>query len=348
MGFLLILQVNFKHPTGFVMKIRASLYLIIYNVLLLVAVSSCGGPSTYRRAEGVMWNTMYHVTYESDRDLHDSIIAVMKRVERSLSPFDKNSLISSVNRGDSVKADSLLRRIFEASLDVNRHSDGAFDPTVAPLVNLWGYGYRSTGVEPTQASIDSMLLLVGIGECAIDSAGYIIKKHPDTEFNFSAITKGYGCDMVGEMLRRNGCNNYMVEIGGEIAAAGVSGRGRDWRIMVDAPIDCDTAVVHERMAVVEVSDCGVATSGNYRNYRETKEGRTWHTISPRTGRPAVTDLLSATVIAPTCMLADAYATACMARTADSAMMMIEGVPGVDALLVTRDTVIISRNFPEIK
>ncbi len=150
------------------------------------------------------------------------------------------------------------------------------------------------------------------------------------------------------MLRRNGCENYMVEIGGEIAAAGVSSRGRAWRIMVDAPIDCDTAVVHERMAVVEVSDCGVATSGNYRNYRETAEGRTWHTISPRTGRPAVTDLLSATVIAPSCMIADAYATACMARTADSALVMIASVPGVEALLVTRDTVMMSENFPEIQ
>jgi len=295
-----------------------------------------------------MWNTMYHVTYQSDRDLHDSIIAVMKMVERSLSPFDKGSLISAVNRGDSVRADSLLRRVFAASLDVNRRSGGAFDPTVAPLVNLWGYGYRSAGVEPTPGAIDSLLEFVGIDECLIDADGYVRKKHPGTEFNFSAITKGYGCDMVGEMLRRNGCENYMVEIGGEIAVAGVSARGHVWRIMVDAPIDCDTAVVHERMAVVEVSDCGVATSGNYRNYRETPDGRTWHTISPRSGRPAVTDLLSATVIAPDCMLADAYATACMARTVDSAMVMIESVPGVEALLVTRDTVIMSKNFPELQ
>ncbi len=309
---------------------------------------SCDGRRSYRSAEGVMWNTVYHVTYEADRDLHDSIVAEMKRVERSLSPFDKESLISRINRGDSVAADTLLRRIFEASQQVNRLSDGAFDPTVAPLINLWGYGYRTTGVEPTAGAIDSLLRLVGIEECSLDEAGYIRKKHPSTEFNFSAITKGYGCDMVGEMLRRNGCENYMVEIGGEIAAAGVSSRGRAWRIMVDAPIDCDTAVVHERMAVVEVSDCGVATSGNYRNYRETAEGRTWHTISPRTGRPAVTDLLSATVIAPSCMIADAYATACMARTADSALVMIDAVPGVEALLVTRDTVIMSEFFPEIQ
>lgn len=308
----------------------------------------CVRQGAYRNDEGMVWNTVYHISYQCDRDLHDSILAVMKMVERSLSPFADESLISAINRGDSVEADTLLRRIFAASQEVNRNSHGAFDPTVAPLVNLWGYGYRKTGVEPIPEAIDSLLELVGIQECAIDENGHVVKKHPDTEFNFSAITKGYGCDLVGEMFRRNGCVNYMVEIGGEIAASGVSSRGRAWRIMVDAPIDCDTAVVHERMAVIEVSDCGVATSGNYRNYRETSDGRTWHTISTRTGRPAVTDLLSATVVAPSCMLADAYATACMARSADSALMMLEVVPGVDALLVTRDTVLMTENFPEIK
>ncbi|MDE6395593.1 MAG: FAD:protein FMN transferase, partial [Duncaniella sp.] len=311
----------------------------IYNIYTLLAVAfltACTPPARYRTAEGAVWNTTYHVTYRSSCDLHDSIIAVMKQVEQSLSPFAESSLISAVNRGDTaVRADSLLTRIFNASLSVNRVSHGAFDPTVAPLVNLWGYGYRTTGVEPTQHAVDSLLASVGIGECRIETDGRVVKKTPATEFNFSAITKGYGCDLVGEMLARNGCEDYMVEIGGEIVLAGRSPRGREWRIMVDAPIDCDTAIVHERMAVVELTGVGVATSGNYRNYRETPEGRTWHTISPTDGRPAITDLLSATVVAPDCMLAAAYATACMAQHADSAMAMIESLPGVEALLVTR-------------
>lgn len=320
----------------------------IFILLSVAILTSCTPPARYRSAEGAVWNTTYHITYHSDRDLHDSIIAVMRRVEQSLSPFAGSSLISSVNRGDTaVRADSLLTRIFNASLDVNRVSHGAFDPTVAPLVNLWGYGYRTTGIEPTPEAIDSLLASVGIRECRIEPDGRIVKKTPMTEFNFSAITKGYGCDLVGEMLARNGCEDYMVEIGGEIVLAGRSPRGREWRIMVDAPVDCDTAIVHERMAVIELTDMGVATSGNYRNYRETPEGRTWHTISPTDGRPAITDLLSATVIAPDCMLADAYATSCMAQHADSAMAMIESLRGVEALLVTRDTVMASSGFPEI-
>lgn len=226
-------------------------------------------------------------------------------------------------------------------------SGGAFDPTVAPLVNLWGYGYRSAGVEPTQQAVDSLMMLVGIRDCGITPDGYIRKKHPATEFNFSAITKGYGCDLVGEMLRRNGCEDYMVEIGGEIALSGMSPRGKEWRVMVDAPVYCDTAVVHERMAVVALTGCGVATSGNYRNYRDTGSGRTWHTISTADGRPAVTDLLSATVVAPSCMLADAYATSCMAQTSDAAFRMLEFVPGVAGMLVTADTMLVTSGFPEI-
>lgn len=315
-------------------------------VSVLAVLSGCER-ARWHNTEGMVWHTTYHITYKAERNLDDSILAVMNRVEMSLSPFAENSLVSAVNRGEDVEADSLLRRILAASQMVNRQSGGAFDPTVSPLVNLWGYGYKSTGVEPTAEAVDSLLAFVGIAECGLDARGHVVKKHPDTEFNFSAITKGYGCDLVGEMLQRNGCEDYMVEIGGEIALSGQSPRGRDWRIMVDAPIECDTAVVHERMAVMELTGRGVATSGNYRNYRETPEGRTWHTISPVDGRPAVTDLLSATVVAPTCMLADAYATACMARNAADALAMIETLDGVEALVVTRDSIYRTPGFPRV-
>lgn len=328
----------------------------LLQVVVLVAILSlmsvlcgCDAKPGYRMAEGGVWGTTYHITYRSGRDMHDSIMMVMKQVEQSLSPFSDSSLIAAVNRGERVKADSLLRRIFTASQKVNRDSRGAFDPTVAPLVNLWGFGYRDAGVEPTREVIDSMLGLVGISDCSMDPEGYIIKKHPGTEFNFSAITKGYGCDLVGDMLRRNGCEDYMVEIGGEIAVAGHSPRGGDWRIMIDAPIDCDTAIVHERMAVVALTGRGVATSGNYRNYKVNTEGkRSWHTISPIDGRPAVTDLLSVTVIAPTCMLADAYATASMASTSAEAMAMLDSLPSVEALLVASDTILFTSGFPTIE
>ncbi len=298
---------------------------------------SCTPPQRFRSCEGAVWNTTYHITYNADRDLDDSIRAVMKQVEMSLSPFNNNSLISRINRGEHLATDSLLRRIFLASQEVNRNSYGAFDPTVAPLINLWGFGYRDSGIEPTQKAIDSIMPHVGIASCSLSAEGFIIKKTPGTEFNFSAITKGYGCDLIGEMLTRNGCSDFLVEIGGEIALTGRNPMGKNWRIMVDTPIDNDTAVVHERMAVIEPGNGGVATSGNYRNYKLTDTGKIWHTISTVTGRPARTDLLSATVVAPNAMLADAYATSCMAMSCDSAMAMLERTTGVDALLVTLDS-----------
>jgi len=268
--------------------------------------------------------------------MDDSILSVMRMVEMSLSPFADSSLVSRINRNETDVTDSLFRRILVASKDVNRLSGGAYDPTVAPLVNLWGFGYKNAASEPEQSRIDSALRLVGIAGCHIDN-NRIVKQNPLTEFDFSSITKGYGCDLIGEMLNRHGCKNYLVEIGGEVSVRGKNPRGEMWRIMIDAPVENDTAVVHKRMALIEVTDCGVATSGNYRNFRNTANGKTWHTISPSTGYPVKTSTLSATVIARDAMTADALATACMAMSLESALDMIKSLPATEALLVTADS-----------
>lgn len=290
-------------------------------MLAAVVAAGCAEKPRYRQAEGVVWNTTYHVTYRADADLADTIVAAMREVEMSLSPFQRGSLISRVNRSETDSVDELITAVFNRSVDVNRASAGAFDPTVAPLVNAWGFGYAErSGGEPTAAVIDSCLLLVGIGECSI-AGGRMVKKSPLTEFNFSAITKGFGCDRVGQALARNGVADYMVEIGGEIAVRGRNPRGGLWRVMVDAPTD--TLAVRSGVATIALTDRGVATSGNYRNYRETPLGRVGHTISPTTGYPVESEVLSATVVAVDAMTADALATASMAMPLDSAVAMIE-------------------------
>ncbi|MDE7135799.1 MAG: FAD:protein FMN transferase, partial [Muribaculaceae bacterium] len=281
-------------------------FIAIAGLLCLVG---CTGSKEYRADSGMVWNTFYHITYEADEDLSSDILSALDRVEASLSPFKQNSVISLINRGDTLATDSLVERILLVSQRINRLSGGAFDPTVAPLVNLWGFGYENGSGEPTIEQLDSCKELVGIADCRIEN-GMMVKKAPGTQFNFSAITKGFGSDEVGRALEERGCENYMVEIGGEIALKGVNSHGGKWRIQIDAPID--DKVTSERLTVVELSDCGIATSGNYRNYRESDSGRVGHTISPSTGRPVVTEVLSATVIAPSCMEADALATACMA------------------------------------
>lgn len=312
-------------------------FTLVFLALLLSGImSGCYTRDTYRKCEGVIWATTFHVTYSSDRMLDDSILEVMHLVENSLSPFDENSLVTNINLNRTKLTDTLFRRIFNASIQVNNISGGAFDPTVAPLVNLWGFGYKESGIEPQKQSIDSALRFVGLTGCRLEG-NTIVKADSHTEFDFSAITKGYGCDLIGEMLQRNGCHNYIVEIGGEVVARGKNMYGEPWRIMIDAPVENDSAIVHKRMAVIDITDCGVATSGNYRNFRTTPQGKAWHTISPVTGRPAETETLSATVIAPTAMMADALATACMALPTATALKMISGLPDTEALLVTADS-----------
>lgn len=313
-------------------------------VVMLLAVS-CRREAPWRLAEGAVWHTTYRITYQAPVALDDSIMAVMDSVERDLSPFLPSSLISMVNRGVTDSVSPMIAEVFAVARRVNAASGGRFDPTVSPLVNLWGFGYdkgareriesagKEGGFVVPQEQIDSALLLVGLDGCRVEQ-GRIFRKHPATTFNFSAVTKGYGCDRVAAMLRRNGASSYMVEIGGEIAVAGSNPKGRPWHVQIDAPT---SETGHDRLMVVTLPSGGMATSGNYRNFHTTaRYGRVGHTIDPRTGMPLQTDVASATVIAPTAAEADAWATAAMASVSDSALAMIARADSVECLLVVTD------------
>lgn len=311
---------------------------IIIVLLTALATAGCARKEQKQYSiSGMVWNTAYHITYTGDRDLSDSIADVLNRVEMSLSPFKDNSLISRINRGENVKADPLTAMVFTASQQVSEASSGAFDPTLSPLINLWGFGYDNAQGEPTQTQIDSCMELVGILECRLNPDGTISKKSPGTTFNFSAITKGLGCNETARMLQRNGVNNYLIEIGGEIAAGGHNSEGVDWRIMVDAPVDSLPGAV-PGIAVLNLTDCGVATSGNYRNHHRTADGKEiGHTISAATGRPYASNTLSATVIAPNAMLADALATTAMALEPEEALKVIDNFSDKTAVMLVTAT-----------
>ena len=309
---------------------------ILLSIVIATFITSCSNSNrenVYTTIEGSVWHTTMRITYNSDCDLSDSIISVTNDVEQSLSPFLPDSRISLINRNESATTDSYINTVFAESQRINRLSNGAFDPTVAPLVNLWGFGYTDIHGEPSKTQIDSCLSFVGIAECNITD-NTITKKAPGTQFNFSAITKGYGIDCVAEMLQRQGINNYMIEIGGEVALKGLNSRGEKWHIQIDAPDSDKTG--HEQLSVIEITDCCLATSGNYRNYRDTKNGRIGHTISPSTGLPYINDVASATVIAPSTITADALATSLMAMPADDGLAMIESMDSVEAMLVIAD------------
>lgn len=310
-----------------------------------VLMTGCSGRADWRLAEGAVWNTTYRITYRADRDMTDSIMSVFRQVENSLSPFNEKSLISRINRNETDSTDMLLRRVFAISADVCRESGGRFDPTVSPLVNLWKFGYTGkvdpdSVWEPAQARIDSALQYVGLPDCSITPEGRIRKKSSGTTFNFSAVTKGYACDLMLEMLRRNGAQDAMVEIGGEVAVGGKSPRGDRWRLQIDTPVFSADSIVHQALEIIEVADCGVATSGNYRNYHQSSGGRVGHTIDPRSGRPVKSPFLSVTVIASGCGEADAYATALMATPSRAiAEDIISRGDGLRVMLVEADTVL---------
>lgn len=328
--------------------------LIISAIFLAGCNGAAGRRDRWHTIDGAVWRTTYHIVYESPLQLDDSVIAVLNNIDRSLSVFNSASIVAAVNRGDTaVRADRMFAEVFAASKQVWEASDGRFDPTLGAAIRLWGFGPGSdTIAPPSQSAIDSVRSLVGLDRCGITPDGRVIRKHPLTEFNFSAIAKGYACDEVAAMLRRNGAENYMVEIGGEIALRGTNSRGKPWRVMIDAPCEGDASgrPVHLRLAEIEADSGGIATSGNYRNFRDVAgQGRVGHTIDPVSCRPVRQQILSATVTAQSAMLADAIATACMTGSASDAARIISRFPGAGCLVVMPDsTVKIFGKFPNLR
>lgn len=330
------------------MKGNKLLYLSLAALVLAGWLALGRGHAPERRQmSGAAWGTTYHISYASDADLSEQVLEQIRLVNDELSPFNPASSLSKINNGEDVAASEMLRQVFALSQRVCSISSGAFDPTLAPLINLWGFGYKEGAADaPDSAAIDSALQSVGILQCSIDSASHIVKKTPSTEFNFSAMAKGYGVDCIARALRQAGCTDYMVEVGGEIALSGLNSRGEKWKIQIDAPVFAgpDNSE-HEPLGVLQITDCALATSGNYRNYHLTSEGMAAHTISAATGRPVLTNALSATIIAPTCALADALATAAMAMPPAEAFDMIENLPDAEALIITASDTLATANFP---
>lgn len=283
---------------------------ILVTLLLAFALVSCNHKTPeYRKSVGKIFGTYYAITYQSTEDLSLGMLEVMNGVNNSLSTFNKNSVISKINANEEVVLDTLFTNMFNKAQEISRITDGAFDITVAPLVNAWGFGFDPSSDKKwlSTAEIDSIKQFVGYEKVWIEG-GKVVKADPRVMLDASAIAKGYGCDLVAEYLRSMGCENFMVDIGGELVVGGVNPNGSKWRIGVSKP---QNEAGNAMAEVLEVTDCAVATSGNYRQNYQTEEGMVGHTIDPRTGRPAVNNIVSATIIAPTCMVADAFATAAM-------------------------------------
>ena len=294
---------------------------------------SCATES-YIKDSGMVFGTTYSITYQYHENLKSDIEGVMQQVDNSLSPFNKSSVITAINNNTSTKADKYLTEVFTLAQTVNKETDGAFDITVAPLVNAWGFGFRS-GTRPTDAQTDSLLAIVGQEKVTLKD-GEIIKSDPRIMLDCSAIAKGFGVDKVAEFLAGKGIENFLVEIGGEISARGKNSRGTEWNIGVTKPVDDSLSINQENQAVLQITDKAMATSGNYRNFYYEGGKKYAHTINPHTGKPAQSDILSATVMAQTCAVADAYATAFMVLGSEKAKEILKKHPELQAYLILSD------------
>lgn len=307
-------------------------------VIALVAVISMKrggeGAMSYKTASGLVFGTSYNITYESDKALEAEIKAVFDSVDYSLSPFNKASIITAVNENRPVEVNDYFIEVFTLAKKVHKATDGAFDITVAPLVNVWGFGFKE-GHFPTDSEVDSLRQIIGLDKVRLEGR-HIVKDDPRIMLDCSAIAKGYAVDKVGEMLARNGVKNYLVEVGGEIVAKGKNSRGKTWSIGVTKPVDDSLSVNSEMQMVLSITDCALATSGNYRNYY-IKDGHKYaHTINPKTGYPAESGMLSATIVAPTCAEADAFATGFMTMGRDKSLKILRGRQDMQYILIYDD------------
>ena len=288
----------------------------------------------YQQCSGVIFGTTYHVTYQYDEDLQAEVIAKLKEVDAALSMFNEQSTISKINNNQAVEPEKMFLDVFQLAQQVSKDTHGAFDITVAPLVNLWGFGFKHAQ-EPTKHAIDSLRQFVGYQKVSYDGKT-IQKQDPRIMLDCSAIAKGYGTDVVARLMDEKGVKNYLVEIGGEVVTRGISEKRVPWKIGVTKPTDDSLHIGNELQTVLNVTDKAMATSGNYRNFYY-KGGRKYaHTINPKTGRPVQHNILSATVLCNQCAKADAYATAFMVMGLDKAREVLERNPDLMVYFIYDD------------
>ena len=303
-----------------------------FLVLLLVSITlvSCN-QTEYIYNSGQVFGTFYNIQYQSAQDYQNEIDSVLSTVNQSLSTYDPTSVISKVNQNIPTELDNHFIRVFKAGQSISEQTGGAFDMTVSSLVNAWGFGFKKMEF-PDSTLIDSLMSFVGYRNIQL-SENQITKTNLNYEIDASAIAKGYGVDVVVELLESYQIENYLVEIGGEIRLKGKSPKNRNWTVGIDVPEESSIKLSSNLQEAISVGEGAVATSGNYRQFYY-KDGKKYaHTIDPQTGYPVNHNLLSATVVAPDCMSADALATAAMVMGVEKTKELSKHLEGINFYLI---------------
>ncbi len=311
--------------------------LVIIGVIIYIFTTRVNdGP--YISIAGFTQGTNYHMTYQSPEtdslDLTVEIDALLARFDQSLSSYIDTSNLSLINRNITDQADPYLEEVYREARRVYEISGGAFDITVGPLVDAWGFGAGKKR-EMTKELVDSLMQFVGMDKIALKE-GRIIKEYPGIQIDVNAIAQGYSVDLVCEYLSGLGIHNFLVEIGGEIRTRGKSPRGDAWKVGIDKPVEGNMLPGQNLQEVVRLVDLSLASSGNYRKFYEHEGEKVVHTIDPVTGYSKSSNLLSVTIITDKCITADAYSTTCMVMGLENAKAFVKSLDNVEALFIYGD------------
>ena len=290
--------------------------------------------------QGNAFGTTYTIQFYSERnvDLSRGVDSVINQINQSVSTYIPTRDISKINKGDfTIVVDDIFKEVYVISEKVYKESSGYFDPTIGVLRNAYGFGDVKPLERIDSPVLDSLMRYVGFQKVSITSEGTVKKEHPEIYFDFNAVAKGYGIDRIGAYLEAEGIENFLIELGGELLAKGQNiAKNKPWVVGIEA---VDSALDNRNYeATVPLVDRAMASSGNYRKFRiDSITGKRFvHTINPLTGSAEKSDVTSATVLAPTCALADAYATACMALGLEKSKVLLASLPNIEAYLTYQD------------
>ncbi|MBU1014036.1 MAG: FAD:protein FMN transferase [Bacteroidetes bacterium] len=286
--------------------------------------------------QGEAQGTYYLVTYfdEQNRNLQMEIDSILLDFDQSLSSWVPNSILSRVNRNEeNVILDQYFIDNFNLSAKVSEESGGAFDCTVGPLIEAWGFGFRQK-IELSQEMIDSIQAFIGYKKVWIEN-NMLVKSDPRMELSFNAVAQGYSVDVVGRFLKNLGIQNFIIDIGGEVLASGIKPNSELWQVGIQKPTENQDGEI-EAEVIVSLKDKALVTSGSYRKYYEKNGKRYSHMIDPSTGYPVTHSLLSVSVLADKCAEADAYATAFMIMGLEKSLSFLEGRIDLEAFFIYTD------------
>ena len=293
-------------------------------IVVALLLAGCSTAPKYRVVDGTMLGTTYHIVAEtelSNKQIFEEMQRINSQANASMSIFNSQSLLSRINNNQTDSVDIHIARNIEIASKINALTP-RYDITVKPLVDAYGFAAKNREAKP---NIDSLVQFVGFEKFRIEN-GRIVKSDARVQIDLNSIAKGYVVDLIAEWLDSKGCENYIVEVGGEICAKGVNAKGIAWRVGVDTPFENNQTPGLHQQKVVQISGSALATSGNYRRFYYNEQGeRISHTLNPQTGHSQTTSLLSATVIAPRCATADALATAFMASDEKDAIALAESL-----------------------